>query len=353
MINSIKIGKKLINHNSKPYFIAEIGVNHEGSMVKAKKMIKQAKLIGLDAVKFQTYKAENLVIKNSPAYWDIKKEKTNSQFKLFKKYDKFNKKDYFELHKYCKKINIDFLSTPFDLESISWLKNLMPAIKIASADINNYPLLKAVGLTKKKVLISTGASNLNEIKNAIRILKKFGSKDIIIMHCILNYPTKDFNANLKMIDHLKKKFPNNIIGYSDHTLPTRDISPCSIAYQLGARVIEKHFTFNKKKSGNDHYHSMDLKDARLIIDQINKINVYIGSSRSKNFIKSEITPRKYARRSIVAKIDIKKGEKFSKSNITTKRPGNGLSPLNWVKIIGKKSRNKIKADTQLKIKDFI
>ena len=185
MINSIKIGKKLINHNSKPYFIAEIGVNHEGSMVKAKKMIKQAKLIGLDAVKFQTYKAENLVIKNSPAYWDIKKEKTNSQFKLFKKYDKFNKKDYFELHKYCKKINIDFLSTPFDLESISWLKNLMPAIKIASADINNYPLLKAVGLTKKKVLISTGASNLNEIKNAIRILKKFGSKDIIIMHCIL------------------------------------------------------------------------------------------------------------------------------------------------------------------------
>ena len=156
-----------------------------------------------------------------------------------------------------------------------------------------------------------------------------------------------------MIDDLKKNFPNNIIGYSDHTLPTRDISPCSIAYQLGARVIEKHFTFNKKKSGNDHYHSMDLKDARLIIDQINKINVYIGSSRSKNFIKSEITPRKYARRSIVAKIDIKKGEKFSESNITTKRPGNGLSPLNWIKIIGKKSRNKIKADTQLKTKDFI
>ena len=267
-MKSIKIGKKLINQNSKPYFIAEIGVNHEGSMVKAKKMIKQAKLIGLDAVKFQTYKAENLVIKNSPAYWDIKKEKTNSQFKLFKKYDKFNKKDYLELHKYCKKIGIDFLSTPFDLESISWLKNLMPAIKIASADINNYPLLKAIGLTKKKVLISTGASNLNEIKNAIKILKKFGSKDIIIMHCILNYPTKEFNANLKMIDDLKINFPNNIIGYSDHTLPTKDISPCSIAYQLGARVIEKHFTFNKKKSGNDHYHSIDLKDARLIIDQI-------------------------------------------------------------------------------------
>ena len=242
----IKIGKKIINRNSMPYIIAEIGVNHEGSVSVAKKMIKQAKSIGLDAVKFQTYKAENLVIKNSPAYWDIKKEKTNTQFKLFKKYDKLNKKDYIKLYQYCKKINIDFLSTPFDIETVSWLKNLMPAIKIASADINNYPLLKAVGLTKKKVLLSTGASNLKEIKDAIKILKKFGSREIVIMHCILNYPTKNSNANLKMIEDLKKKFPNIIIGYSDHTLPSNDISPCSIAYQLGARVIEKHFTFNKK-----------------------------------------------------------------------------------------------------------
>ena len=168
------------------------------------------------------------------------------------------------------------------------------------------------------------------------------------MHCILNYPTKNFNANLKMISDLKKNFPKSIIGYSDHTLPSNDISPCTIAYQLGARVIEKHFTFNKKKIGNDHYHSMDLKDARKIIHQIDKTIEYIGFSKYKKFIKSEIKARKYARRSIVAKIDIKKNEKFSELNITTKRPGNGISPMNWNKIIGKKSRNKIKADTQIK-----
>ena len=246
-MKTLKIGSKLINQNSKPYFIGEIGVNHEGSMISAKRMIKQAKLIGLDAVKFQTYKAENLVIKNSPAYWDTKKEKTKSQFKLFKKFDKFNKKNYLDLQKYCKKKKIDFLSTPFDTESVYWLKTIMPAIKIASADINNFPLLKEVGLTKKKVFLSTGASDISEIKYALKILTMYGVKDIVIMHCILNYPTKDIEANLRMIKILKEKFPNNIIGYSDHTLPSNDISPCSIAYSLGARVIEKHFTLDKKK----------------------------------------------------------------------------------------------------------
>ena len=149
-MKSIKIGKKIINQYSDPYFIAEIGVNHEGSMLSAKKMINQANLIGLDAVKFQTYKAENLVIKNSPAYWDMSKEKTKSQFNLFKKFDSFNKSNYVNLYKYCKKKKIDFLSTPFDIDNLTWLKKIMPAIKLASADINNYPLLKAIGLTKKK-----------------------------------------------------------------------------------------------------------------------------------------------------------------------------------------------------------
>ena len=146
------------------------------------------------------------------------------------------------------------------------------------------------------------------------------------MHCILNYPTKNVNANLKMIKDLKKKFPNNIIGYSDHTLPSKDISPCSIAYLLGARVIEKHFTLNKKKSGNDHYHSMDLNDANLIINQINNLREYVGYSKSKNFIKTEIKPRKFARRSIVAKVNISKGEKFTKLNITTNDLAMGYHP---------------------------
>ncbi len=346
------INKKKIFENSLPYMIAEIGVNHENSLLIAKKMINQAKISGFSAVKFQTYKAENLVIKNSPAYWDLKKEKTKSQFKLFKKYDKFDKKDYFKLYNYCKKIKIDFLSTPFDIESIDWLAPLMPAIKIASADINNFPLLRKIGSIKKPIFLSTGASNISEIKNALKVLHASGAKDIVIMHCILNYPTLNENANLNMILNLKKEFPNNIIGYSDHTLPKKIISPCVIAYQLGARVIEKHFTYNKKLKGNDHYHAIDKNDATEIISQIIEIKKILGNSKIKNFLLSEIKSRKYARRSIVTKVNIKKGDVFSETNLTTKRPGTGINPMFWNKIIGKKSKDDINADIQIKKKNF-
>ena len=336
-MKSLKIGNRIINENSKPYFIAEIGVNHEGSVSLAKKMIRQAKSAGMNAVKFQTYKAENLVIKKSPAYWDLKKESTRSQFELFKKFDKFKRENYLELYEYCKKIKIDFLSTPFDINSIIWLKKIMPAIKIASADINNYPLLKQIGLTKKKIFLSTGASDIGEIKYALKILNKFGvrNSNIVIMHCILNYPTKDIDANLKMIEIISKEFPNNIIGYSDHTLPSSDISPCSIAYLLGARVIEKHFTFNKNIKGNDHYHSMNKLDARKILNEIERIRLLLGNALIKNCIKSEKKSKKFARRSIVTKVDINKGDNFSSFNLITKRPGNGLSPIYWPKIIEK------------------
>ena len=162
-------------------------------------------------------------------------------------------------------------------------KKIMPAIKIASADINNYPLLKQIGLTKKKIFLSTGASDIGEIKYALKILNKFGvrNSNIVIMHCILNYPTKDIDANLKMIEIISKEFPNNIIGYSDHTLPSSDISPCSIAYLLGARVIEKHFTFNKNIKGNDHYHSMNKLDARKILNEIERIRLLLGNALIK------------------------------------------------------------------------
>ena len=238
----------------KPYVIAEIGVNHECSLIRAKKMIRLAKNGGADAVKFQTYKAETLASRYSPAYWDLKKEKTNSQFRLFKKYDKFGFNDYKILFKFCKKIKIDFLSTPFDLNAVKYLKKLISFYKIASADINNFPLLQSVGKTKKPVLISTGASTIKEIKEAVKILKKNGSKSIAIMHCILNYPTENNNANLGMIKNLKETFKNKVIGYSDHTVPDKHMSSLLFAYTLGAQIFEKHFTDNKSLKGNDHYH---------------------------------------------------------------------------------------------------
>ena len=352
MTNFIYLGKKKITNFSRPYLIAEIGVNHGGSLKLAKKMILLAKKAGMDAAKFQTYKAEKLVIKKSPAYWDIKKEKIDSQFKLFKKYDIFEKEDYIKLQKFCKKIKIDFLTTPFDTESLKWIKDLVPVFKIASADINNIPLLKEIGYLKKPILLSTGASSIKEIKFAVELLNKCGSKKIVIMHCILNYPTRDINANLSMISDLKKIFPKNIIGYSDHTLPSKIISPCSVAYLLGARVIEKHFTFNKKRSGNDHYHSSDFKDALLMKKQIDKISILYGGNMKKRVINSEKKSRLYARRSIVSNLNIKKDEFFTKKNLITKRPGTGISPLFWNRIIGKRSKRNIKADTQIRVKDF-
>ena len=166
---------------------------------KAKKMILLAKKNGASAAKFQTYKSDTIVSKNSPAYWDLKKEKTKSQYLLFKKYDKFDEKDYIILAKYCKKINIDFLSTPFDSISVDFLKKLVPAFKISSSDITNVQLLRKVAKTKKPIILSTGASNIKDIKFAIKQLQLFGSKKIILLHCILNYPTKDADANLSMI----------------------------------------------------------------------------------------------------------------------------------------------------------
>ena len=206
-MNSIKLGKKIIDENSKPYIIAEIGVNHECSLSQAKKLILKAKKGGANAAKFQTYKAELITSKNSPSYWDTSKEKTKSQYKLFKKNDQFNETEYVKLSKYCKSLNIDFASTPFDHKAVDMLDPLVSYFKISSSDITNYPLLKKVASKKKPILLSTGASSIEEIKNAIKLLYRYKCKDVVIMHCILSYPAKDENANLGMITDLKKNFP--------------------------------------------------------------------------------------------------------------------------------------------------
>ena len=321
----------------KPYIIAEIGVNHECSLRRAKSMILLAKRGGANAVKFQTYKADKLASKNSPVYWDKQKEKTRSQYQLFKKYDKFGFKEYKILHHYCKKIKINFVSTPFDIESVQYLKSLVPFFKIASADINNLPLLKSVAKTHKPVLVSTGASTVTEIKNAVSILKKNGAKNIAIMHCILNYPTKDIDANLGMIKSLKKIFPKNVIGYSDHTLPDKYMSSLLFAYAMGAEIFEKHFTDNKKLLGNDHYHSMNYKDILIFKKSAKNLKIKLGNFDKKP-IQSEIKSIKFARRSIYSKTKIQKGDKIKKYQIICKRPGIGISPLLWDKVLGKISK---------------
>ena len=331
-----------IKKNNLPYIIAEIGVNHECSGATAKRLIWLAKKGGAHATKFQTYTAEKLAKVNSRAYWDISKEKTKSQFELFSKLDKIKPKDYRRLARFCRKNKIDFLSTPFDLDSVKMLKPLVPAFKISSSDITNYPLLEKISKTKKPSIISTGASTLDEIRNAVKILKK-GSNKIVIMHCILNYPTQDKDANLSMITSLKKEFPKYIIGYSDHTLPNSEMINLTSAFILGAKVIEKHFTHNKKLKGNDHYHSMDKKDLAVFSQGIDMYVNTLGNPQ-KMVLEQEQLSRKNARRSLVASKDLPEGTLLELQHFEIKRPCFGLQPkdLDW--LIGRRLKKEIQAD---------
>jgi len=351
IIPSIQLGDKLISSKSKPYIIAEIGVNHEGSLDLAKELIFLSKEGGADAAKFQTYKADTIASKNSPAYWDTQKEKTLSQHELFKKYDSFEEEDYFELSKYCKSIGIDFVSTPFDHKAVDMLDPLMPYFKISSSDITNFPLLRKIATKDKPIILSTGASNLIEIENAVKELLENGSKEIALMHCILNYPTKNENANLNMILDLQEKFPDYPIGYSDHTTPDKHMMIITNAILKGASIIEKHFTNDKSLPGNDHYHAMDIHDLKVLHNNLEIINLTNGF-KDKKALPSEEISRANARRSIVLKKDLEKGHILTENDLICKRPGTGISPEKWDEVIGKKINKNLLEDHILEWEDF-
>ena len=333
---------------TKPYLIAEAGVNHECNLQKAFKLIRFAKEGGADAIKFQTYKADDLASKFSPSYWDLKKEKIKNQNQLFKKYDKFNEKEYVKLKKYCDKLKIEFLSTPFDFNSAKFLSKLVRCFKISSSDITNKPFIKYICKFKKPIILSTGASNLYEIKRAVKWIEEENIK-VAILHCILNYPTKDRNANLKRIKSLIKFFPKNIIGYSDHTLP-KDMFNLLISTLCGAKIIEKHFTLNKKLKGNDHYHSMDKKDLLLFKNYLTRLDEISGNNTEKKIIPSEIISRNNARRSIVVNRNLLKGEKITLSDVSFKRPGTGIPPFEINRVLNKKLKKNILKDQLLTFK---
>ncbi|MEW6772572.1 MAG: N-acetylneuraminate synthase family protein [Bacteroidota bacterium] len=338
---------KTYNFNtiSKPYIIAEAGVNHEGSMELAKRLIDEAKEGGADAIKFQSYKAETLASKNSPYYWDISKEPTRSQYELFKKYDRFWKKEYEELKKYCDQVGIEFMSTPFDIESATFLNDLMDAFKISSSDITNLPFIEYQCQFGKPIILSTGASYLWEIQEAIDVIEKYGNP-LILMHCVLNYPTPNKNANLGMIWGLRKHFPEYIIGYSDHTLP-QNMEVIHTAVLLGASVIEKHFTFDKTLPGNDHYHAMDKEDLKLFRKKWEFTRDLLGTFNVTALPDEELA-RKNARRSLVAAKYIPKGKVIEISDLTWKRPAHGISPKYINEVIGKKALIDIQEDDILK-----
>jgi N-acetylneuraminate synthase len=332
----ITLGSRTITGDSAPYVIAEIGVNHGGSLELAKRLIDLAKEGGADAAKFQTYKADTLASKHSPAYWDLTKEPTTSQHQLFQKYDSFGPDEYRALAAHCAEVGIDFVSTPFDRGAVELLEPLMPFFKIASADLTNTPLLRQVAATGKPVVLSTGASTAEEVKEAVKTLNDAGCNSLSLLHCVLNYPTADENAHLGAITALRSDYPDLVIGYSDHTVPDPAMTALITSYLLGARVIEKHFTHDKTLPGNDHYHAMDVSDLRTFISSVKKIDSMIGSADGTSFASSEEVARLNARRSIVLDADVPAGEVLSESMLTYKRPGTGVSPVHWDSVIGRK-----------------
>lgn len=348
MIKNFKIGNVSFSEN-RCVIIAEAGVNHNGSLKIAEKLIKEAKQAGADIIKFQTYKAEKLVVKKSPRFWSWSGEskKNGTQYDSYNRLDSFNEKEYRQLFKLCKKNNIEFMSTPFDDEAVEMLYKIgVKGFKIASCDINNYSLLNKVAQTKLPVLLSTGASTLFEIKEAVKFLKKKGCNKVCIMQCTLCYPTVAKDVNLSVLLELKKIFPSNLIGFSDHTLGI-NIPSSSVLY--GVRVIEKHFTINKKlKKSADHWLSIDPKELKDLRENVDELLCAKGK-KEKKVLKCELNTRKLARRSLVAKKYIKKGEKFSIKNVTPKRPGGGILPSHFYKILGKIAKKNFQYDEKIKI----
>jgi sialic acid synthase SpsE len=328
-----------------PYIIAEAGVNHENDINIALRLIREAKEGGADAIKFQTYKAETLASKNSPSYWDTTKEPIKSQFELFKKFDSFSKNEFFHLKEYCDEIDIEFMSTPFDIESATYLNDIMEVFKISSSDITNKPFIEFLCNFGKPIIISTGASNLDEIKQAISWIESRGVK-VAILHCILNYPTIDSNANLGMIKDLQVNFPGRIIGYSDHTLP-KNLKNLELATILGSAIIEKHFTHDKSLQGNDHYHAMDKSDLIQFQVVLKKMFSILGNQKKYPLLDEQLS-RDNARRSLVALTTINKGEVIMLSHLTWKRPASGISPSDIDQVIGKKAIVKIIDDDVIK-----
>ena len=327
-----------------PFVIAEAGVNHEGSMDLAFRLIDEAKEGGADAIKFQTYKADTIASKDSPYYWDISKEPTRSQHELFQKYDKFWKKEFEILRRRCEEAGIEFLSTPFDAESAAFLNDLMDVYKISSSDLTNRPFIELICSFGKPVILSTGAAYLHEIEESLSWMEPSGVP-VALLHCVLNYPTPDPDAHLGMIVHMKRKFPDHLIGYSDHTLPG-DMKNLEIAYLLGAVILEKHFTFDKSLPGNDHYHAMDKEDLRRFRESLARIRTVIGSTR-KAPLPSERISRENARRSLVVAREVPKGGRLLAEDLTWKRPASGISPRFLPEVLGKEALEDLRPDEVL------
>lgn len=339
--DTISVGNRRIGKNEPTFLIAEAACNHMCRLDMAKKMIDLASEAGVDAIKFQTYKAERLTRKEATTYWAGKEI---SQIEYYKKLDRFGKKEYEELFKYADSKGIIAFSTPFDIESASMLKETgMPLFKIASCDLPDKRLLKHVARFDKPLILSLGASTPKEIDAAVSSIFDTGNYKIILLVCTLSYPTKDEDANLLRIKSMKERYPGVIIGLSDHTEPDESMVIPSIGVALGAKVIEKHYTLNRSMKGSGHFFSINPEDLKKMVRNIRLTEKVLGKPKL-GVLPVEKKARSSARRSIVAEVLIKKGDIIVSEMLGMKRPADGLSPSMIDLVIGKRAKQNIKPD---------
>ncbi|CAB4709932.1 MAG: acetylneuraminic acid synthetase [Actinobacteria bacterium] len=328
------------------FLIAEAGVNHGGDLDTAREMVRAAAAAGVDAIKFQTYSASRIATKASAAYWDRTQEPTATQFELFSKYDALGEADYRALAAECAAAGVLFLTTPFDIDCVSWLEPLVGTWKIASADITNPVLLRRVARTGKSVALSTGASTLEEIAAAVALLRAEGAQSIALLQCTLSYPTAAADAAVGGLVDLHAHFPELALGYSDHTQEADSYAVIAAAYTLGARVIEKHFTLDASLPGNDHYHALEPDGFVRLRSELNRLRTILGAP-TKDVLDNEQAARTHARRSLVSRGDLAAGSVITEDALDVKRPGTGISPVELDAVLGRRLAVGVPDDTTL------
>lgn len=348
----MKIGNFELNETAEPYIIAEAGVNHNGDYDLAIRLIDEAVEAGAHAIKWQIYKAKTLCVKDSPRFWNWEGEKDEkgTQFDSYSLLDGFPLEDYRRLALYCEEKGIEFMATPFDEEAIEFMESInVSSYKISSSDCTNIPLMKKIARLQKPIILSTGAATLGDIELAIDTIEGEGNSQIILLHCILKYPTDPQDANLKMITTLTNLFPKYVIGFSDHTLGTA-VPLASVGF--GARVIEKHYTVDKTLPlSADHWLSVDPQELKELVEGSVAVKQAIGTAWARP-IASEEPAKQNARRSIVSNTNIKKGDVITEDMLTAKRPGSGVHPKFMDMIVGSTAKEDISDDTIISLKSF-
>ena len=332
--------------------VAEAGVNHLGRFDYAEELIRTAARAGADIIKFQTYKAAKLTTRDAPRFWswEGEKEEKGSQYDSYSLLDSFGLDQYRQLKALCDKYDIEFLSTPFDEEAADLLVEVgSRGFKMASCDLNNLPFLAYVAKKGLPMLLSTGASTIAEIKQAVDVIEATGNRQICIMHCTLCYPTEPKDSNLSAIHDIATNFPGYLLGLSDHTLGTI-VPAASVLY--GVRVIEKHYTFDKELPlSADHWLSLDEKQLKQMVDDVRVLEAAIGGGK-KVLLECETPAHKFARRSVVAARSIAAGAILGADDLAVKRPGTGLPPQFLDRLVGRTATRALEADTLLTLEDI-